>query len=203
MKSNKLLLILLVGLVLSSCATEIFRLNRQNIKESIPGYFLTGFASVEIINDNSLLLKKDAAISLKNIESTEWLAIFDLMAEESMSLDLQFRTTRQELSKDSGVLIKIRNSSIEFYENGVEIAQSIDYKFTKNEKYSVKILNDGVMVKVFIDCDEILDHRTKLLSTEYLIFRSVSKEFVISSLEFQDVYEGEEANNFDFILGDE
>jgi len=196
MKSRKLNILLLSSILLSSCATDIFHLNRRNLNKIIPGYYLTGFASVDVLSDNSLMLKKNASISLKNIESTEWLASFDLLTKGEMNIDLQFRTSRQEREKYSGIVVKIRNSFIEFYETDKEVGKRIYYNFSKNEMYSIKILNDGARVKVFVDCDEVLDYRTKLLSTEYLIFKSFSEELIISSLEFEDVYKSEETKFF-------
>lgn len=196
MKSRKLNILLLSSILLSSCATDIFHLNRRNLNKIIPGYYLSGFASVDILSDNSLMLKENASISLKNIESTEWIASFDLLTKGEMNIDLQFRTSRHQKEKHSGIVVKIRNSFIELYENNKQIGKNIDYNFNKNEMYSIKILNDGARVKVLIDCDEVLDYRTKLLSTEYLIFKSISEELIISSLEFEDVYKSEETEFF-------
>jgi hypothetical protein len=198
MKSGKLniLLLLLNSILFSSCATDIFHLNRSSLNKTIPGYYLTGFASVDVLSDNSLMLKENASISLKNIESTEWLASFDILSKGKMNINLQFRTSRHQREKYSGIVVKIRNSFIELYENNKKIGERIDYNFSKNEMYSIKILNDGARVKVLVDCDEVIDYRTKLLSTEYLIFKSISEEFIISSLEFEDVYQTKVADFF-------
>ena len=188
---NKYLLIISL-LFLSSCYTEYFKINNgDNELNFISGYNMSGYKEVELIVDNgkdALLLKNNSTVSLKNKDQTQFTfqSYFKLVDGNNFTINL--RSTRDKFHNDSGITIKISENEVLSFENGQIIQDYSNLKLNQNQYYKLRVLSDGKRVKVFIDCDEILDYRTILPATEYVIISSEDTKLIFNSLQFIDIY---------------
>ena len=185
--------ILIISLLfLSSCYSEYFKINNGDSELNfISGYNMSSYKDIELIVDNgkdAILIKENSTVSLKSEELTQFnfQSYFKIISGNDFSLNL--RSTRDKYSPNNGINIKVSNNEVLSFENGDLIQEFSNLKLNKDQYYKLRVLSDGKRVKVFIDCDEVLDYRTILQATEYLIISSEDTKLIFNSLQFIDVY---------------
>ena len=185
--------ILIISLLfLSSCYSEYFKINNGDSELNfISGYNMSSYKDIELIVDNgkdAILIKENSTVSLKSEELTQFnfQSYFKIISGNDFSLNL--RSTRDKYSPNNGINIKVSNNEVLSSEKGDLIQEFSKLKLNKDQYYKLRVLSDGKRVKVFIDCDEVLDYRTILQATEYLIISSEDTKLIFNSLQFIDVY---------------
>jgi hypothetical protein len=161
-------------LILSSCATDIYKLNRfNNYEEIVYGVVMSGYNSVYTTDDNSIELTDTASTAIALPDETQMQWDFGVDFSNNVILDVFLRTTSSDYytnSNNINIRFDSENSTLSIYEN-TKLVKSQKYNYN-NELKRIKIDDYENKIKVSIDCDDVIYHTTNLANTEYLIFRN-------------------------------
>jgi hypothetical protein len=151
-----------------SCTPEAFRLNMKSDAKLINTVIIGDLNNVEQINDNSFIVKNGGKTSLRVLGNTQSEMKFELEFLESDFARFGIRTTRVNYNPKNDIILEIKGNDISLYQYDKLL---VNKRIAKSEKKSklIKIFNLGDDLKISIDCIEIINMRTKLPVTEYLI----------------------------------
>ena len=170
----KILLILLLTIILSSCVSDEFSLNRFKISEErVYGLRINGWQTTEVLNGNSISILDTGIVALAYAKETQFLIDFGVVFEKNSKFDILLRTTPQDFidkRKNFKIEFDAEQDKIIFSEDG-NLIKTTYYRFNSELK-RFRIYNYEKKIKVFLDNDDILDYKTELASTEYIIFRN-------------------------------
>ena len=184
--------LIFILITLSSCYTEYYAVNKLSVDKSpITGYNMSGYGKVLIkqtSKGDAIQLMKNTKTSLKFDFVTQFYYESYFKFIEGSSFNIHLRTTRVDFENDDqGLKITIGKDRIET-QMGEEIITLTDISLNENDYNKLKILSDGKRVKVFINCDEIMDYNTRLEATEYLIIDSKDSEIVLTGLDYTEIF---------------
>lgn len=176
--------IMLLMFGIQSCASDYFRLNFYNQDRSklIVGrifdpqgkYTNLDVYKVKQINDNSINISGESFVALKYVEDIEYLADFTFEVNEGDRLIMYLRSNYDNFEKNPKLKLVYSTEGVFLYqENGKDsklLVENNKKLLKKGEKERFFIKNDGKELKFLIDCAEILDVRTSLNISQYLIF---------------------------------
>ncbi len=170
----KILLILLLTIILSSCVSDEFSLNRFKISEErVYGLRINGWQTTEVLNGNSISILDTGIVALAYAKETQFLIDFGVVFKKNSKFDILLRTTPQDFidkRKNFKIEFDAEQDKIIFSEDG-NLIKTTYYRFNSELK-RFRIYNYEKKIKVFLDNDDILDYKTELASTEYIIFRN-------------------------------
>lgn len=170
----KILLIIFIMFILSSCVSDDFRLNsRSNFENPIYALKMNGFNVAQKLNENSLIISDTGMVALAYATETQFTLDFGVVFDNNPKFDILLRTTPQDYIdgfENIRIELNSEDETITFVE-GKNILKTMNYKFY-NETKRFKIYNYEKKIKVSIDCDDIFEYKTELALTEYIIFRN-------------------------------
>lgn len=163
------------ALFLTSCfRSDNFSLNKYSLSEkSIYGLRINGSKVSEKLNENSIVILDTGIVALAYAEVTEFEMDFGVVFKRNPKFDILLRTTPQDYIdglKNVKLEFDSQANELRLFDSG-KFIKSINYKFTEELK-RIRISNISKKIKVFIDCDDIIDYKTELALTEYIIFRN-------------------------------
>jgi hypothetical protein len=167
----KYLYITFLLFVLTDCTPEGLKLNMISAKNLIYTVIVGDLNNVEQINDNSFLIKNGGIASMRILGKTQNEIKFNLEFLEGDFVRFGIRTTRVNFNKKNNIIFEINGTDISLYLHGKLLQNKKIAGSVKNSKL-IRILNLGDELKISVDCDEIVNIRTKLPLTEYLIVES-------------------------------
>ncbi|MCX6148414.1 MAG: hypothetical protein NTW25_14370 [Candidatus Kapabacteria bacterium] len=188
---KKIILIILILNCLSAChfpIYETFYLNR-GIPDAITisGNRLKNIDSIIKPSkyENVLILKPGALVSLKTSKLTQFTADFTIKLLKGDGLNFYFRTTDKDFDKNKCLRFEVTKIGCKLFDNNNQIGYYASSKIEENEKFRIKIINNGKLANVFFDCAELLKHKTNLSLTEYVIIESINSTTVeLSGIDF-------------------
>lgn len=181
-------LIIIVLLVFtSSCATDIYYLNLES-NAPVVGYKISGPYEVVKINENSVFLKKNAITSLKKFNKTQLEESYTVKIQSGDSLRFHLRTTRVDYPRESGIIFDLTSNGCSLKHQGKILAAADSVFITPGVDCLVKIINEGKNLKIYVDCAELFNGRIERNLTEYTIIKSINTEAEIKAIENNSVY---------------
>lgn len=190
---KKIILLILISLCINAChypIHELFYLNR-GIPETntIVGYKIKNIDSIEKVSkyENVLLLKPGAFASLKSPNMTEFTADFTVKLIKGDGMNFYFRTNKDSFDKSKCMRLEVNKDGCRLFENNSQIGYYNSTKLLENEKFRIKIINNGKLANVFFDCVELCKYKTNLPLTEYMLVESLnSSTLELSGIDFAE-----------------
>lgn len=195
-----LLTFIMVGM--ASCASDYFRLNfnDEDKRNIIEGRIFVNeneleklnALNVNVINENTFEMYDDTKVALKYLQENEYLADFTVELLEGKSFNLYLRTSYDKFQNQQKLRLTFNETGVFLYEikDGGEylITENNEEKLFISEKKRFFIKNDGKRLKVIIDCADIIDVRTNLNISQYLIFETEKKSKLnVSGISFTTI----------------
>lgn len=182
---NKLLLCFLVLSFLVSCAPDRFTLDKISGQNRIEGFEIKTIHDADVKFDNAFVLNENGAVSLRAVNETDGIWDFGLNFLFGQQLNIAMRDVPFEYKSPWALCINLSDDVLKITDSGKEV-------FSENSKYSfsnsvrVQFINDGFNFALILDCDTIYKGKTKIPTTEYIIFESLNNtKAFISGIDFQ------------------
>ena len=171
----KIYLFVTLSILISSCfRSDDFTLNRFKLsEEKVYGLKINGTETTEVLNGNSIAILDTGIVALAYAKETQFLIDFGVVFKKNSKFDILLRTTPQDFidkRKNFKIEFDAEQDKIIFSEDG-NLIKTTYYRFNSELK-RFRIYNYEKKIKVFLDNDDILDYKTELASTEYIIFRN-------------------------------
>ena len=175
---------ILLLFLISGCSPDIFRLNDSIEISTIYCRIYGDFKKVTHLNDNSFTMRDDVILSLKVLDLTNQKMKFNFEFIKGSKVRFTFRTVGNEFNHLKGISFEIDNGNYEILEQGRKI-KSGKFKI-QNELSVLKIENDGDYLKIKSDCDDMINMKTKIPATEFMVIESFDgNEIKISGIFFE------------------
>lgn len=199
---KKIMFIFLIIVVLNSCASDYFRLNFHTLdkRNIIEGRIFTNKDSLEslnvlnvnVINENTFEMFDDTKVALKYLHENEFQADFTIELIEGKSFILYLRTFFDDFKNQTKMRLTYNDLGVFLHEIrfGGEylITENREEKLHNGEKKRFFIKNDGKRLKITIDCVDIVDVRTNLNISQYLIFETEkNSKLFVSGISFATI----------------
>jgi len=163
----------LIILALISCTSDQILLNQYNLNEYlIYVNLLNGIEKAEKINDNSLKINKDAIISLKINDVTQYQMEFDLSLLEGNQITILLNTTNYDYRERPDLEIILSDKGYKIINGDKILAESDTIRILPYENHRVKFAPDGNQFRFAIDCTEFQFGIPHQISTEYIFFKT-------------------------------
>lgn len=193
MKANisKFAFLAIIILAASACSPDQFKLHRGSPDE-IRGLIMTPYGSVDVYQyENRIEMGEHAALAMRSDPMTQYEADITTILKNGSGVRFAFRTVCNEYANRPSMALEFTTSGCRIIERG-EIIRTVDsVKALPNKPYRVKIKNEGDLVKVRIDCDDIYIGTSELPATEYIIVETIGKsEAELKAIHFYDCFEG-------------
>lgn len=189
-------LILLTFIV--SCTPDKLILNRNDLDS----YFiyvnlLNGIDKAKKINDNSIQINKDAIISLKIDDVTQYQMEFDLSLLDGNQITMFLNSTNYDYKVKPDVGIELSVNGYKISNGSSVIAQSDSIRFMLNENHRVRFTLDAGKLFLKLDCAEMTLDIPQQISTEYLFFRTNAEtKALIKGIKLINLREGADIKFF-------
>lgn len=167
----KYLYIIIFIFIGTACTPEGFRLNMLKNKNLINTVIVGDLNKVEQINDNSFIIEDSGIVAMRDLGNTQIEMKFELEFLEGNFARFGIRTTRVNYNPKNNIIFEINGNDVSLYQNN-KILVNKKLLISDRKTKLIKIFNLGNELKISIDCDEIVDMKTKLPVTEYLIVES-------------------------------
>ena len=165
--------ILFILMFIVSCTPNKLILNRNDIDSYfISVNLLNGIDKARKINDNSLLINKDAVISLKIDDVTQYQMEFDLSLLEGNQIAMFLNSTNYDYNEKPYVAIELSDNGYKIKIGTAVIAQSNSIRFMQNENHRIKFTLDAGKLFLKLDCTDMTIDIPNQISTEYIFFRT-------------------------------
>ena len=156
-----------------SCTPDKLILNRNDLDSYfISVNLLNGIDKAKKINDNSLQINKDAVISLKIDDVTQYQMEFDLSLLEGNQITMFLNSTNYDYKEKPDVGIELSNKGYKITNCAAVVAESDTIKFFPNENHRIKFTLDAGKLFLKLDCAEMTIDIPHQISTEYVFFRT-------------------------------
>lgn len=182
---DKLLLCFLVLSFLVSCAPDRFTLDKISGQNRIEGFEMKTIHDADVKFDNAFVLNENGAVSLRAVNETDGIWDFGLNFLFGQELNIAMRDVPFEYKSPRALCINLSDDVLKITDSGKEV-------FSENSKYNfsnsvrVQFINDGFNFALILDCDTIYKGKTKIPTTEYIIFESLNNtKAFISGIDFQ------------------
>jgi hypothetical protein len=183
----KFLIFILQLLLITSCITEKFVLNRS-ASNAIEGKIIGNIDSVNISHENAFSLLGNGQVALKVPELTQFTGDFTVELERGEGLQFIFRTLADKFNQRPRIIFDYKLNGCKVMQNDslITVVDSINANST--EAKLIKIENYAGSFKITVDCDTVFYGKTNLECTEYIIIKSLnnSKAF-ISGINFDRI----------------
>jgi hypothetical protein len=175
-------------LALTSCAPDLFTLNRGIYNSRIYGLKMTSLDDVEVVNDNSIIIRNNGIAALAIAEKTQFEADLTVKLLSGHGLRFAFRTVSDNYSVHPAIFFDYTTDGSNVRENDHALAAVDSVKAKINQPSRIKIINDGKVFTILADCDTVYLGRTEIPATEYIIIESLrSSEALLSGINFADI----------------
>lgn len=212
----KLASIIFLALLTTACpfASDYFTLNKYDKDaQTVRGVRLNGWEKVHKINQNSILLKEGGAaaiavpmeefgnsilafddddssddnVELVFFEDGYYIFDFGIKNIDDVPLNICLRTSSQDF------LIGNKGLRLEIFEGEAQLSFESEILQTtriipleKGETRRVIVINNGKYLKISLDCNEIVNIKTDLPISEYVIFESPGEgSWEINAISFE------------------
>jgi hypothetical protein len=178
-KNNKILL-LMVLLYLTACAPDRFTLDKISGQNRIEGFEIRSIHDAEVKFDNAFIMNENGAVSLRAVNATDGTWDFGMNYLYGQDLNIVFRDVPFEYKSPRALCLNLSGNHLKILETGKEIYSSqTKYDFSTTTR--VKFENDGYNYTLIFDCDTIYKGKSKIPTTEYVIFESLNNTKVFFS----------------------
>lgn len=194
----KIIKYILLCFVLSSCASDYFRVNLYN-----PGYdivYVETFAgpySTDKFADDSFTLLPNALSSLRIPGITQYESDFLLEKVEGDSLDIIQRVSARDMDDGDGLIIRMKKEKILLLENNIIIAENNNHIFNDNSEYIVRLVQEGNNSKFIMDCDTVFNIQTSINAVDYITFKTYETKVNIYTPEITELRKSDYFNLFE------
>jgi hypothetical protein len=187
-KMKILISILVSMLVLISCSPHKFALNKKS-ENRIEGFIMSNdYDKVEITADNELVLYEGSMVSMRTYNLTQLYADFTVTPLRGDGVSFYFRTVQNNFIKQPYIKFNFSSGGSSVEENGNLIATADSIKARIKESSRVRIMNDGILFNITVDCDTVYSGLTSLLATEFVVVAPMpDSRVLLSGIFFDDV----------------
>lgn len=187
MKRNYIIILLAIILLYSCVPPDIFMLNKRS-EDRIDGFIVSKLDSVELVKDNAIMIHDGGIASLKLTGITQLKFDVTMLVEKGDGVKFSFRTVKHNYPNNPSISFVFSPSGSKVRDNNIIVADVDSVKLEYEKLHRIIIKNDGNLVRVKVDCDEIYVGKTELLATEYLIVESLSgTSAFLSGINFADI----------------
>lgn len=185
---RKISFIFIIIFALSSCQPDRFALNRRD-DNRIEGFIMSpDFEKVEITADNEFVLYEGSTVSLRTAGLTQLVADFTITPISGEGLTFYFRTVQNDFPEQPYIKFDFTTKGCSVSENENLIVSVDSIKARIKEQTRIRIINDGKLINITVDCDTVYYGRTELKATEFVIIKPVDfSRAVLSGIFFNDV----------------
>ncbi|MBI5325219.1 MAG: hypothetical protein HZB41_08115 [Ignavibacteriae bacterium] len=177
-----------------ACKYSNIDLNTGKFQGKIDGYNLSGYGTIDEINDNSVLIKEDGFYALKKTGVTELVTDLTVNLKEGEGVWLAYRCASNNYNNHPAILLNYSTKGLTIEEKGKNIINLDKYKARINEPVRIVFLNDCKRYDVLLDCDTVYTGYTDIPNTEYLLVKTLPKSKVLLTGISLDEREEEEEN---------
>ena len=138
---------------------------------------------------NAFLLDTASKVSLRVLGNTMHDADITVELKEGDGMRFYTRSAVYNHKNFQNITFDFTQFGSILKENGVLIKDFPEIKAVKDNKTRIIFRNDGTHLKIYVDCNELIDYKTNLFSTEYLIietFQNSRADF--SGVHFVELY---------------
>lgn len=159
--------------IANSCTPDRLILNRNNLDAYfISVNLLNGIDKAKKINDNSLKMNKNALISLKIEDVSQYQLEFDLSLIEGNQVAIFLNTTNYDYNEKPNIEISLSNNGYKISNGPNVLAESDTIKLLTNENHRIKFTLDAGKLFFTLDCANMTFDIPNQISTEYIFFRT-------------------------------
>lgn len=187
---RKLALILLILFTMISCKPDMFILNERLRGNMIGCKILSDIDLVKKTADNSVRIFPGGRLAMKVIELTEHESDFTIKILKGNGIKFAFRTVENNFDAHSSLILHLTSSETKLLDESGNLLETSDHRLIDlDQKYRLRCINKAKNLKIYLDCDEILNISTNYPATEYVIIESIDdSEIEISGIDIFDAY---------------
>ncbi len=179
---------LLLILFITGCHPDRFFLNKKD-ENRIEGFIMShDLETVEITADNEFVLYEDALVSLRTLGLTQLVADFTVTLINGEGLTFYFRTVQNGFPEQPYIKFDYTTDACKVSENERLIVSVDSIKAKPKAPARIKIMNDGKLINITVDCDTVFYGKTELIATEFVLIRpNQNSRALLSGIFFNDV----------------
>lgn len=179
---------LIISFIIFGCHPDRFSLNKRD-DNRIEGFIMSpDFEKVEITADNELVLYEGAFISLRTLGLTQIFADFTVTLMNGEGLTFYFRTVQNGFPNQPFIKFDYTTQGCSVNENDKLIISVDSIKAKIKVPSKIRIINDGKLVTITVDCDTVYYGKTQLNATEYVLIKPYEQSrALLSGIFFNDV----------------
>ncbi len=162
---------------LLACNPDEFELNK-GIKE-IAGLKMSGLETVDVINDNSVLLEDGGFIALARNKITDLVSDITVDIKEGDGAWFAIRCASNNYENHPAILFTYSINGLSVQEKGKPLISLDKFKANGREPSRIVIKNDVKRFDILVDCDTVYTGFTDIPNTEYILIKSLPKSKVL------------------------
>jgi hypothetical protein len=147
-------------------------LNKYEERSWVKVKMLNGIEKAEKINQNSFRINKNAIISLKILETTQYSSEFDLQLTDGNEIDFYLFTTEYDFEELPYLKIILTDKNYRIEKEGKIIAESDSLRLTSTDFHRIRFHQEMNLFRFKFDCAEIAIPGIWLKASEYIIIRT-------------------------------
>lgn len=173
-----------------SCAPDRFTLNKRIGANLIGCKILSDIDNVKKTGDNSVLILPNGILAMKVLGMTQHESDFTVNLLKGNGIKFAYRTVEHNRDIHSSLIIHLTNDKIAITDqSGSLIAENNNYGLSVNTKYRFRVVNKGKNLKIYLDCDEVLNVSTKIPATEYILIETINDtKAELSGIDIQEAF---------------
>lgn len=170
-----MLISILSCILFQSCSPDTFSIYLDQLRTVHCQRMSKDYDKIIILedNNNTIEMQDNALLSMKYSGDTQFNAELSLRCLSGQSIFLYLRTTESNFNHEKNIKIEINKEYSSVMDADGHIKRVDSIKLLDRQVQKLKIINDASIYTVMLDCDTIVSARTKLPSTEYLIFETL------------------------------
>jgi hypothetical protein len=185
LQNKSFVLYLLVFTILGACSPDRFTLDKISGQDRIDGFEMRTIHDADVKYDNAFILNENGAVALRAINETDGTWDFGLNFLFGGNINIAFRDVSFEFEHPRALCLNISDRKIQISDAG-KIVFSELRKYNFSNSIRVQFVNDGYNYSLILDCDTIYKGKTKIPSTEFMIFESLNNtKAFISGIDFR------------------
>ncbi|TAL68474.1 MAG: hypothetical protein EPN82_10815 [Bacteroidetes bacterium] len=140
---------------------------------------MSDYGTVDVINDNSVMLYDGGFIALKKPGITDLVSDITVDLKEGEGAWFAIRCASNKNEEHPGILLTYSTNGVLVQEKGKSPVNLVQYKAKIDEPTRIVFRNDCKRYDIMINCDTVYTGWTDLPNTEYVLVKALPKSKVL------------------------